>query len=131
MQLLFSDYLLDLDRRELTRGSNAVAVGPQVFDLLTYLAQNRDHVVSKDDLLNAVWDGRIVSESTLASHINAVRRAIGDSGEEQRLIRTLARKASASSAPSRKRNHRMRSSRRRSVSPNPMQHPRRRWPFPT
>src|SRR3954465_3151002 len=92
MQLLFSDYLLDLDRRELTRGSNAVAVGPQVFDLLTYLAQNRAHGVSQDDLLNAVWDGRIVSESTLASHINAVRRAIGDSGEEQRLIRTVPRK---------------------------------------
>jgi TolB-like protein len=92
MQLLFGDYLLDLERRELTRGSNAIAIGPQVFDLLTYLAQNRDHVVSKDDLLNAVWDGRIVSESTLASHINAVRRAIGDSGEEQRLIRTFPRK---------------------------------------
>ena len=54
--------------------------------------QNREHVVSKDDLLDAVWGGRIVSESTLTSHINAVRKAIGDSGEEQRLIRTVARK---------------------------------------
>ena len=54
--------------------------------------QNREHVVSKDDLLDAVWGGRIVSESTLTSHINAVRKAIGDSGEEQRLIRTIARK---------------------------------------
>ena len=69
-----------------------IAVGPQVFDLLVYLVQNREHVVSKDDLLDAVWGGRIVSESTLTSHINAVRKAIGDSGGEQRLIRTIARK---------------------------------------
>ena len=89
---LFEDYVLDLDRRELTRGSEAVAIGPQVFDLLVYLVQNREHVVSKDDLLDAVWGGRIVSESTLTSHINAVRKAIGDSGEEQRLVRTIARK---------------------------------------
>jgi TolB-like protein len=89
---LFEDYLLDLDRRELTRGSKAIAIGPQVFDLLAYLVQNREHVVSKDDLLDAVWGGRIVSESTLTSHINAVRKAIGDNGEEQRLLRTVARK---------------------------------------
>ena len=92
MQFLFGDCLLDLDRRELTLGAKAIAVGPQVFDLLAYLVQNRERVVSKDALLNAVWAGRIVSESTLASHINAVRRAIGDSGEEQRLIRTVPRK---------------------------------------
>jgi TolB-like protein len=67
-------------------------MGPQVFDLLLYLVQNRDRVVSKDDLLNAVWGGRIVSESTLTSHINAVRKAIGDNGEQQRLIRTVPRK---------------------------------------
>jgi TolB-like protein len=89
---LFEEYVLDLDRRELTRGSKAIAIGPQVFDLLVYLVQNREHVVSKDNLLDAVWGGRIVSESTLTSHINAVRKAIGDSGEEQRLIRTIARK---------------------------------------
>jgi TolB-like protein len=89
---LFEDYLLDLDRRELTRGSKAIAIGPQVFDLLAYLVRNREHVVSKDDLLEAVWGGRIVSESTLTSHINAVRKAIGDNGEEQRLLRTVARK---------------------------------------
>ena len=92
MQFLFEDYVLDLDRRELTRGSTAIAIGPQVFDLLVYLVQNREHVVSKDNLLDAVWGGRIVSESTLTSHINAVRKAIGDSGEEQRLVRTIARK---------------------------------------
>ena len=74
------------------RELQAIAIGPQVFDLLVYLVRNRERVVSKDDLLDAVWGGRIVSESTLTSHINAVRKAIGDSGEEQRLIRTVARK---------------------------------------
>jgi TolB-like protein/tetratricopeptide (TPR) repeat protein len=92
VQFAFADCVLDPGRRELTRGTEVVSIGPQVFDLLVHLVQNREHVVSKDDLLQAVWDGRIVSESTLTSHINAVRRAIGDSGEDQRLIRTLARK---------------------------------------
>jgi TolB-like protein len=69
-----------------------VAIGPQVFDLLLYLIQNRDRVSSKDQLLDAVWSGRIVSESTLTSHINAVRKAIGDNGEEQQLLRTVPRK---------------------------------------
>ena len=92
MKFEFDDCILDPERRELTRASGAVSVGPQVFDLLVYLLENRDHVVSKDNLINTVWQGRIVSESTLASHINAVRQAIGDSGQEQRLIRTIARK---------------------------------------
>jgi len=92
VQFLFGDCVLDPDRRELTRGSLAIAVGPQVFDLLVYLVRNRERVVSKDDLLDTVWGGRIVSESTMTSHINAVRKAIGDSGEDQRLIRTVARK---------------------------------------
>jgi TolB-like protein len=92
VQFVFGDNVLDPDRRELTRRSEVIAIGPQVFDLLVYLVKNREHVVSKDDLLDAVWGGRIVSESTLTSHINAVRKAIGDNGEEQRLIRTIARK---------------------------------------
>jgi len=92
VQYVFGDCALDPDRRELTRNAEAVAIGPQVFDLLLFLVQNRERVVSKDELLDAVWAGRIVSESTLTSHINAVRKAIGDSGEEQRLIRTVARK---------------------------------------
>jgi len=92
VRFVFGDYVLDPDRRELTRGSEAIAIGPKVFDLLVHLVRNREHVVSKDDLLRAVWGGRIVSESTMTSHINAVRKAIGDSGEEQRLIRTVARK---------------------------------------
>ena len=92
MQFMFGDCVLDPGRRELTRGSQVIAVGPQVFDLLIYLVRNRERVVSKDDVLDAVWSGRTVSESTLTSHINAARKAIGDSGEEQRLIRTVARK---------------------------------------
>jgi TolB-like protein len=92
VQFLFEDHVLDIDRRELRRGSQQIAVGPQVFDLLVYLVENRDRVVTKDDLLDAVWSGRFVSESNLTTRINAARNAIGDSGEEQRLIRTVPRK---------------------------------------
>jgi len=88
----FEDYLLDTDRRELERGGEPVALEPQVFDVLVCLIRNRDRVVSKDDLLQEVWGGRIVSESTLTSRINAARKAVGDSGAEQALIRTVARK---------------------------------------
>ena len=73
MPFQFGDYMLDPGRRELSRGPDTVAIGPQVFDLLAYLVTNREQVVSKDQLLDAVWGGRIVSESTLASHINVVR----------------------------------------------------------
>lgn len=92
MLLLFGDCVLDPERRELRRSTGAVAVGPQVFDLLLHLVENRDHVVGRDELLEAVWRGRIVSESTITSHINAARGAIGDNGKDQRLIRTVARK---------------------------------------
>ena len=92
MRFHFESYALCPERRELIRGSEAVPLGPQVFDLLLYLLRNRSRVVSKDDLLDTVWGGRIVSESTLTSHINAVRKSIGDTGEAQRLLRTVARK---------------------------------------
>ena len=88
----FESYALDSDRRELRLGGELVAVAPQVFDLILYLLRNRTRVVSKDDLLAAVWDGRIVSESALTTRLNAARHALGDSGETQRLIRTLPRK---------------------------------------
>ncbi len=80
MTLSFGDYEIDIERRELRHGKAAVAVEPQVFDLLVYLVQNCDRVVSKDDLIATVWGGRIVSDSTLGSRINAARKAIGDSG---------------------------------------------------
>src|SRR5215813_10384585 len=88
----FKDFALDGERRELRARGTIVPIEPQVFDLLVYLIQNRDRVVSKDDLIASVWGGRIVSDSTLDSRINAVRKALGDSGKEQRLVRTAARK---------------------------------------
>src|SRR6202167_6066502 len=92
MILSFDDYEIDVERRELKCAKTPIHVEPQVFDLLVYLVQNRDRVVSKDDLIASVWGGRIVSDSTLTSRINAARKAVGDSGEDQKLIRTIARK---------------------------------------
>ncbi|SHN85554.1 TolB amino-terminal domain-containing protein [Bradyrhizobium erythrophlei] len=88
----FNNCSVDTDRRELRHEGELRPVEPQVFDLLEFLIKNRDRMVSRDDLLAAVWNGRIVSESTLASRINAARTAIGDNGEDQRLIRTVLRK---------------------------------------
>jgi TolB-like protein len=88
----FDEFVLDTDRRELRRGTDTVAVEPQVFDVLEFLIRAREKVVSRDDLLAEVWHGRIVSEATLSSRVNAARTAIGDNGEQQRLIRTLPRK---------------------------------------
>jgi TolB-like protein len=90
--LAFGDYVLDGGKRELKLGSEQVALEPQVFDVLLYLVQNRDRVVTKDDLISAVWDGRIISESTLTSRITAARKAVGDSGDQQAMIKTYARK---------------------------------------
>jgi TolB-like protein len=92
LRYLFDDCVLDTARRELRRGAAPVAVEPQVFDLIVHLVHHRDRVVSKDELLAAVWHGRIVSESALFNRINAARSAIGDSGNRQRLIKTLPRK---------------------------------------
>jgi TolB-like protein/cytochrome c-type biogenesis protein CcmH/NrfG len=92
MKLSFDNHLLDTDLRELRRGGELIAMQPQVFDLLIHLLQNRDRVVSRDDLIELVWGGRIVSDSTLDSRINAARNAIGDNGKEQRLIRTVPKK---------------------------------------
>ena len=92
MQFLFADCVLDTDRRELRRGAEAIAVEPQVLDLLIYLMENRDRVVSKDDLISSVWGGRIVSDTTLTSRIYAARKVVGDTGRNQMLIRTVARK---------------------------------------
>ena len=88
----FAPYVLDTGTRELRRGGELIAVEPQVFDLLIVLIENRDRVVSKDDLIASVWKGRVVSESTLTSRINAARKAVGDSGGAQTLIKTVARK---------------------------------------
>ena len=92
MLVLFENFALDSERRELRVGGTTVPVEPQVFDVLVYLIANRDRVVSKDDLIASVWGGRIVSESTLTSRINAVRKAVGDSGDKQEFVRTFTRK---------------------------------------
>src|ERR1700730_6610487 len=92
VRYLFDDYTLDTDQRELRCGETLVSVEPKVFDLLAFVICNREKVVSRDDMIEAVWDGRIVSESTLTSCINGARGAIGDNGEDQRFIKTLPRR---------------------------------------
>jgi len=89
---VFEDFVLDTDKRELRRGADVVSVAPQVFDVLDYLIRNRERVVSKDDLVTAIWEERIISDAALTTRLKAVRSAIGDSGEGQRLIKTLPRK---------------------------------------
>jgi TolB-like protein len=84
--------VLDIERRELRRGAEPVPLEPQVFDLLVYLVRNRARVVSKDDLIDSVWGARIVSDSALTTRLNAARKAVGDSGMAQRVIRTVQRK---------------------------------------
>ena len=90
MLFSFENFALDCKRRELRAHGAIVPVEPQVFDLLVYLIENRDRVVSKDDLINAVWSGRIVSDLTVDSRINAVRKALGDSGGQQEFVRTIS-----------------------------------------
>jgi TolB-like protein len=92
VRFLFEECALDTERRELLRGTDLVAVEPQVFDLLVHLIRHRDRVVSKDDLLDSIWHGRAISESALFNRVNAARSAIGDTGERQRLIKTLPRR---------------------------------------
>src|SRR6202045_4952228 len=92
VRYFFENYALDTDRRELQRGTGVVPTTPQVFDLLDYLIRNRERVVSKDDLINAIWNARSVSDAALTTRLNVARGAIGDSGEDQRLIKTLPRK---------------------------------------
>src|SRR5689334_23912587 len=92
MRYVFEEFAFDTDRRELHRGVSIVSITPQVFDLLDYLIRNRERVVSKDDHINAVWNGRSVSDAALTTRLNAARGAIGDSGEEQRFIKTIPRR---------------------------------------
>lgn len=88
----FGEYSLDPAMFQLTRGNEEVSVQPQVFEVLRCLIENRERVVSKDDLIDAVWDGRIVSDATLSSRISAARSAVGDTGQIQAVIRTMPRR---------------------------------------
>ncbi len=89
MLYTFADHSLDTELLELRHGEQLIAVEPQVYQVLLYLIQHRDQAVSKDQLLDHVWAGRIVSEATLTNCIKLARQAIGDSGEQQSLIRTV------------------------------------------
>ena len=92
MPLIFDDCEIHGDRRELHRNGIVVHLEPQVFDVLVHLVRHRDRVVSKEELIRSVWDGRAVSDDALTSRVSAARRAIGDTGAEQRLIRTVTRR---------------------------------------
>jgi TolB-like protein len=85
----FAAFELDIERFELRKGGVPVAVEPQVFALLALLVTNRERMVSKDEIHERIWSGRIVSEAALSSRIRSVRQAIGDAGDAQRLIRTV------------------------------------------
>ena len=85
----FADCELDLLQFELRRGGEVVHVEPQVFDVLGYLIANRDRVVAKTELLDAVWGDRFVSESALTSRLKDARRAVGDDGQPSAVIRTV------------------------------------------
>src|SRR5688500_18680946 len=89
LHLHFGEYEIDLAAFELRRDGQPCAVEPQVLELLAYLVRNAGRLVTKADLIEHVWDGRIVSDSTLASRVKSARRAIGDDGEQQRLIKTV------------------------------------------
>jgi len=88
----FADCVLDSDRRELQRAGRVVPLEPQVFDLLVLFAERPDKVMARDDLIKSVWGGRFVADATIDSRIAAARRAIGDSGSRQALIRTVPRR---------------------------------------
>jgi TolB-like protein/tetratricopeptide (TPR) repeat protein len=90
--LAFGRFELDAARGELRREGARIPVEPQVFDLIAFLAANPGRIVTKDDLIAAVWGGRVVSDSAIASRINAARAALGDDGTRQRVIRTIPRR---------------------------------------
>ena len=92
MRYLFENYALDTDRRELSRGASVIRLAPQAFDLLVFLIRNRERFVSKDELIEAVWDGRIITDTALTTRLYVARSAVGDTGGRQRLIKTLPRK---------------------------------------
>ena len=92
MVYLFGEFLLDTESLELRQNGKPLDVEPQVFSLLTCLIENRDRVVTKDELIEQVWGGRIITDSALNTRINAVRRAVGDDGKRQAVVKTLQRR---------------------------------------
>tara|TARA_B100000315_G_scaffold246047_1_gene272877 strand:- start:6394 stop:7926 length:1533 start_codon:yes stop_codon:yes gene_type:complete len=92
MTYTFGPYALDPESLELTNAGELIEVEPQVFSLLVCLIENRDRVMSKDELIEEVWDGRIVSDGTLNTRINAARKAVGDDGKAQAVIKTFSKR---------------------------------------
>ena len=99
MRYHFNNHVLDIGRGELRRAAAVIRITPQVFDLLEYLIRNRERLVSKDDLITAIWNRRAISDSALTTRLNVARKVIGDSGDEQRLIMTIPRKGFRFVAP--------------------------------
>ena len=85
----FNQCSLDIKQYRLSREGNPVAVEPLVFDLLVYLLENRERVVSRDELLNELWQGKVVTDAALAARLKDARKAVGDSGSKQAVIKTL------------------------------------------
>ncbi len=92
MRFIFADCSLDTDSYVFTRNGQPQSLEPQVFDLLSLLVENAGRLITRDELIERVWDGRIVSEATISSRINAARNAVGDSGKVQAVIRTIPRR---------------------------------------
>ena len=85
----FGIFELDIDAVELRREGAAVPIEPQVFALIVLLVENRHRMVSKDEIIETIWNGRIVSESAITSRIKSARKALDDDGKAQKLIRTV------------------------------------------
>ena len=92
MKYFFNNYELDIRSQELKQNDNRVKVEPQVFDLLVYMIQNRGKLIDHQELIESIWKGRIVSDSAIAARISAARKAVGDNGKDQRVIKTVPRK---------------------------------------
>lgn len=89
MQYGFDGFVLDLDRGELRRGVEALPLEPMTFAVLSHLVQNADRLVSKDELIEKVWDGRFISNAAVSTVIKSLRRVLGDDGKQQRYVRTV------------------------------------------
>jgi TolB-like protein/DNA-binding winged helix-turn-helix (wHTH) protein len=88
----FAEFEIDISQQELRRKGVSVHIEPQVFDVIVHLVRNHDRVVSKDELIDTVWNGRAISEAAFSSRINGARRVLGDNGTDQLFIRTLHRR---------------------------------------
>ena len=89
MRYQIAEYVIDTARFRVSNGEAAIPVEPKVFDLLVYLIQHRDRVLTREELFREVWDGRVVSDATLSNHVKSARKVLGDSGELQQTIQTI------------------------------------------